>query len=41
MANMCAAMTSSMCTNPTVVFGYSPLSPGKDVQLGIRTNVLK
>lgn len=28
-ANMCAAVTSSMCTNPTVVFGYSPLAPTK------------
>lgn len=26
-AKMCAATTSSMCTNPIVVFGYSPLKP--------------
>lgn len=27
MARMCAATTSSMCTNPISWFGYSPIAP--------------
>lgn len=30
---MCAAIASSMCTKPTVVFGYSPLAPDKNALL--------